>query len=505
MALMLMLGCAVAQTFQMRGVVCDKASREQLFIASIALAQDSSGFCMGELTNPDGTFEINAIPKGEYCMTVSLVGYKTLCTVVRIDGDLDLDTIWLTQSGLSTTVSSSDQWDDFDFSKLTESHLASVAKEKDYESLKDLYYQRYLFCRANPSFSHADSPADSALKYLTLCWNQDKRKNAHLYYPIRQVEHSLGVAHNQLITRPKHDLPFGYLQSSYSAMISDSCLIASNKNLLSPVGNFIQEDSFYYSALSPMGIAPFCPGDGDAIVVDYFHPFSDHELLAFKDDRLHVRNWDYRGTTYQSARALTPAQCDSIKALLKTIRQTPLADLVEQRFMCIDGPDNRVMTYIDGQQQWVATDGCSRDDDYRKELQILYDYLREINRSYQRKLTIKALNPNPESSKEVPVRLKLKHLGSDFFFQWSDSWSRLDHLPARSISIPAGKYRLIARAPGHFSQRTAFHVSDSHTTVDVKLRPMPFSPVFVAIHNWVDAIRQDLSYRRYMRRYGSEE
>jgi iron complex outermembrane receptor protein len=85
---MLLLGMSIlfnysnAQThYKLNGSIVDE-NNEPLTGASVFLQSVNKG----TITNANGNFVIDNLPKGKYIITVSFVGYKTLIDTIFFDG-----------------------------------------------------------------------------------------------------------------------------------------------------------------------------------------------------------------------------------------------------------------------------------------------------------------------------------------------------------------------------------------------------------------------------------
>ncbi|MCD7901432.1 MAG: TonB-dependent receptor family protein [Bacteroides sp.] len=82
-----------SQQFNIKGTVKDKTTTEAIEFATVVLLRKDSTLVAGGLTEKDGTFKLNNIPKGSYILQISYVGYdmKSVPTTHAADvGDVFL-------------------------------------------------------------------------------------------------------------------------------------------------------------------------------------------------------------------------------------------------------------------------------------------------------------------------------------------------------------------------------------------------------------------------------
>ncbi len=83
---------AQAQTAAVSGIVTEKISGENIIGVPVALYKDTTGKALrGAITNKFGFYSIPKVPKGEYFLVVSGIGYSTYTEKINIDGDLSLN------------------------------------------------------------------------------------------------------------------------------------------------------------------------------------------------------------------------------------------------------------------------------------------------------------------------------------------------------------------------------------------------------------------------------
>lgn len=455
---LLALCCAHSQTDQLRGVVFDKASLEPVPFANVVI---KNGFKVQKRTQTDfdGAFVIKDLPKGEYEFVCTCLIYDRLNMNFQHDGTFTFDTVWLQTS--SVTLGG---YKDF----LDQQQLNAMAKDKRYKELSAYYYSEYLVSRNEQSQAQSltKSIADSALKYLTICLGQDKKHSGYLYYPIVQIERFLGLTHNPKVSRPREISQYGYILPHF-AMCGESAWVDSCFNLLDSIESSRAEDKLYGPQLSSLGVKPFVPADGDAVIFVYSSPFSGYRLLGYYKGQILSKKWDFSATVQKVAFRLTSAQRDSVQSLLEAAAGLPSGKLMAPHFDCIDGPTSRVLIYTKGQQQYaVARGSTSNDVDFCSEVNALRDYLSQIEESHYCRLSIVTSISKP--SWEILGRFRLKHLGSDFYFNRPASWVG----DTSYINIPAGKYRYTARVPGYWPWRAKLHVSGNDTQINVRMKPL---------------------------------
>ncbi len=96
--MMIIIGFSVevsAQTTAVKGIVIDKARSEPLVGASIALyLPNDSTIVQGTVTGENGVFRLTNVPKGNYSITVSFIGFIPYkIESLSVEGNMDLGTI----------------------------------------------------------------------------------------------------------------------------------------------------------------------------------------------------------------------------------------------------------------------------------------------------------------------------------------------------------------------------------------------------------------------------
>lgn len=466
---LLALCCAHSQTDQLRGVVFDKALLEPVPFANVVV---KNGFKVQRRTQTDfdGVFVIKDLPQGEYEFVCTCPSYDRLNMNLRHNGTFTFDTVWLQTS--SVTLGGYKGF-------LDQQQLNAMAKDKRYKELSAYYYSEYLETRKGQSQNQllAKSIADSALKYLTICLDQDKKHSGYLYYPIVQIERFLGLAHNHKVALPRKISPYGYILPHFTKC-GEFAWADSSFNLLDSLEFCLAEDEFYGPHLSSLGVKPFVPADGDAIVFVNSDPFEGYELMGYYKGQIISKKWNFSGTVQKVAFPLTFAQRDSVQALLAAVSGLPSGKLMTPHWGCVDGPTNRVLVYIEGQQQFAMASGCARDGaHYCPEVKALRNYLSQLEESQYCQLTIVTSVSKP--SRDIWGRFRLKHLGSDFYFNCPSCWVG----DTSYIDVPAGKYRYSARVPGYWPWRAKLHVSGDDTQINVRLKPLPLFSTSGATRN----------------------
>ena len=449
---------AHSQTDQLRGVVFDKASLEPVPFANVVI---KNGFKVQKRTQTDfdGAFVIKDLPKGEYEFVCTCPIYDRLNMNFQHDGTFTFDTVWLQTS--SVTLGG---YKDF----LDQQQLNAMAKDKRYKELSAYYYSEYLVSRNEQSQAQSltKSIADSALKYLTICLGQDKKHSGYLYYPIVQIERFLGLTHNPKVSRPREISQYGYILPHF-AMCGESAWVDSCFNLLDSLEACLAEDGFYGPHLSSLGVKPFAPADGDAIIFVYSNPFWGYELMGYYKGQIISKEWNFSGTVQKVKFSLTPAQRDSVQTLFAAVSGLASGKLMAPHWGCIDGPTNRVLVYTEGQQQFAMASGCAREGThFFPEVNALRNYLSQLKESHYCRLAIVTSVPMP--SWEIWGKFRLKHLGSDFYFNCPSRWVG----DTSYVDVPAGKYRYSARVPGYWPWRAKLHVSGNDTQINVRMKPL---------------------------------
>lgn len=79
--------------YRIRGYVVNEVDKQCLPFVTVALNYSDTIVKMGTLTNEQGLFIMNAVPKGRYVLSFSIVGYEKITLPVEVGGVLDVDTV----------------------------------------------------------------------------------------------------------------------------------------------------------------------------------------------------------------------------------------------------------------------------------------------------------------------------------------------------------------------------------------------------------------------------
>ena len=94
----LALNWSYAQEFSIKGEVHDSTSQQPLSFANVVLKTQNDSLFRTAVTDSKGQFQLIKVPKGEYTLSISFIGFDNYSDSINLKDDLYLDKIFLLES-----------------------------------------------------------------------------------------------------------------------------------------------------------------------------------------------------------------------------------------------------------------------------------------------------------------------------------------------------------------------------------------------------------------------